>query len=165
MPARAGRSSDEVAAIAPDGIPIHTFATAVGLFAGVAEGRIPPGVYGIHRHLSLEQYAYVVSGRVVAITADTDHPEGTRVELGPGALLLTSPGESLQFVNEGDETARVLFICAPPYPPDDSDTRTLAEHGLPGDGDTEGAIERLEAIRAAFNATVDARIAALRQPD
>ncbi|MBI2760258.1 MAG: cupin domain-containing protein [Chloroflexi bacterium] len=161
MPTHSTTASHESTVTAPDGIAIHTFATPAGLFVGVAEGRVPPGTYGIHRHLSLEQYTYVVSGQVVAVTADVDHPEGTRVELGPGALLLTSPGESLQFINEGDETARVLFICAPPYPPDDADTRTLAEHGLLGEAEIKAAVERLEVIRASFNAAIDMRVATL----
>src|SRR5262249_49383 len=129
----------------------------------VAEGRIPPGRFGIHRHLSLEQYTYVVAGSVTAITGSAEHPVGRARTLGPGDLLLTLPGESLQFVNEGTEAARVLFICAPPYPPDDSDTRTLAEHGPVGPAEVADAIARLEAVRAELNAVIDGRIAALRE--
>lgn len=161
MPARFARSSTEPSAVAPDGIPIHTFAAPAGAHVGVAEGRIPPGRYGIHRHLSLEQYTYVVSGSVTAVTGDAEHPNGHALTLHVGDLMLTLPGESLQFVNEGSETATVLFICAPPYPPDDGDTRTLAEHGPVRPAEAIDAIARLEAIRAEFNATIDARIAAL----
>lgn len=162
MPARAARSSAEPTAVAPDGIAIHTFDVPVGAHVGVAEGRIPPGRYDVHRHLSLEQYTYVVEGAVTAVTGNAEHPEGRAVTLGAGALLLTLPGESLQFVNEGTEPARVLFICAPPYPPDDSDTRTLTAHGPPQPDEAAEAIARLEAVRAELNAVIDARIAALR---
>jgi hypothetical protein len=41
----------------------------------------------------------------------------------------------------------VLFICAPPYPPDNSDTRTSASHGALRPSEVAEAIARLEAIR------------------
>ena len=162
MPALPGRASAEPSAIAPDGISIHSFDVPVGAHVGIAEGRIPTGSYAIHRHLSLEQYTYVVSGSLVAVTASAQHPHGRVVPLAPGSLLLTFPSESLQFINESDETARVLFICAPPYPTDDSDTQILAGHGpLPAD-EAGAAIARLEAVREQFDAAIDRRIAALR---
>jgi mannose-6-phosphate isomerase-like protein (cupin superfamily) len=162
MPAHASRSSAEPMAVAPDGIAIHAFDVPAGAHVGVAEGRIPPGRYGVHRHLSLEQYTYVVAGSVIAVTGNPEHPEGRAVTLGAGDLLLTLPGESLQFVNEGTEAARVLFICAPPYPPDDSDTRTLAAHRPQTPAEAAEAIARLETIRAQLNAVIDARIAAIQ---
>jgi hypothetical protein len=110
----------------------------------------------------LEQYTYVTAGRLSAVTAGADRPDGVTVALGPGDLLLTAPGESLQFINPYAETARVLFICAPPYPPDDADTRLLSGHG-PLDRRLAGeAVARLESVRAALNQAIDARIAALR---
>jgi mannose-6-phosphate isomerase-like protein (cupin superfamily) len=163
VPARVAHSSVAPTAVAPDGIAIHTFDLPAAACVGVAEGRIPPGRFGIHRHLSLEQYTYVVSGRVTAVTADAEHTEGAALLLSPGDLMLTLPGESLQFVNDGPETARVLFICAPPYPPGDVDTRMLDSHGLYRAGDVPDAIRRLETVRAAFNEIVDGRIATLQQ--
>lgn len=163
MPARASGSSTEAAVIAPDGIAIHTFDVPAATHVGVAEGRIPPGRYGIHRHLSLEQYTYVVSGSITVVTGSEEQPDGHAIEAGPGELVLTLPGESLQFVNDGPGEARVLFICAPPYPADDSDTRTLDAHGPPTAGELRDAIARLEAVRAAFNAAIDGRIRALRR--
>jgi mannose-6-phosphate isomerase-like protein (cupin superfamily) len=162
MPATVSRSSDDATVTAPDGIAIHTFDLPPGEHAGVAEGRIPPGAYGIHRHLSLEQFTFVIAGRVTAITGNEEHPDGQAVTLEPGDLLLTLPGESLQFVNEGSEPARVLFICAPPYPADDSDTRVLAAHGPHGTDSVAEAIGRLEAVRRRFNEVIDRRIAALK---
>ena len=163
MPARSARTAGEPAATAPDGIAIHTFAIPTGAHVGVAEGRILPGSYAVHRHLSLEQYTYVISGSVTAITGNAEHPDGRAITLGPGELLLTLPGESLQFANESDEPARVLFICAPPYPTDDRDTRSLTTHGPLTPAEVNDAIARLEAIRAEFNQVIDARIAALSQ--
>lgn len=164
MPAHASSSSGEAAVVAPDGVAIHLFDVPGAMHVGVAEGRIPPGRYGIHRHLSIEQFTYVVSGCVTAATGDEAHPEGQAVTLGVGDLLLTLPGESLQFVNEGDEEARVLFICAPPYPADDSDTRMLEAHGRYTAEEAEEAIARLEAVRAMLNAAIDTRVAALAPP-
>ena len=162
MLAQASAASAAPAAVAPDGIAIHTFAVPTGAHVGVAEGRIPPGRYGIHRHLSLEQYTYVISGRVTVVTGSEAHPEGRAAELGPGELLLTLPGESLQYVNDGTETARVLFICAPSYPVDDRDTRVLDAHGPAGREEVEATIARLEEVRAAFLEVIDERLATLR---
>lgn len=159
MPAHASRASGEAAVVAPDGIAIHPFDVPGARHVGVAEGRIPPGRYGIHRHLSIEQFTYVVSGCVTAVTGNEAHPEGRAVALGAGDLLLTLPDESLQFVNAGDEEARVLFICAPPYPADDSDTRMLESHGPYTAGEAGQAIARLEAVRAVFNRVIDERMA------
>lgn len=162
MRARSSPPSAQPTAVAPDGIAIHTFDLTTGDFVGVAEGRIPPGRYGVHRHLSLEQYTYVVSGTVTAITHSGEHPVERAVTLTRGELLLTLPVESLQFVNEGPGEARVLFICAPPYPADDADTRTLDTHGPPAADEMAAAITRMEAVRASFNAAIDRRLASLR---
>jgi mannose-6-phosphate isomerase-like protein (cupin superfamily) len=163
MPAAASRSSTQPVTVAPDGIAIHTFDLPSAAHVGVAEGRIPPGRFAIHRHLSLEQYTYVVSGTITAITGTEEDPDGLAVALGPGDLLLTLPWESLQFVNEGTEEARVLFICAPPYPPDDADTRTLATHGPLTEGERVEAIARVKTVRAELNRAIDRRLTDLRR--
>src|SRR3712207_3102763 len=54
LPARAGRAPAGPNAIAPSGIAIHSFDGPAAAYVGVAEGRIPPGRFGIHRHLSRE---------------------------------------------------------------------------------------------------------------
>ena len=163
MPAASSRSSHRPAAVAPDGIAIHTFDLPAAAHVGVAEGRIPPGRFGVHRHLSLEQFTYVVSGSIVAITGDMEHPDGRAGALGPGDLLLTLPWESLQFINEGADEARVLFICAPPYPPDDADTRTLDAHAPLSDAERIEAVARLQAVRAELNRAIDRRIEKLQR--
>jgi mannose-6-phosphate isomerase-like protein (cupin superfamily) len=162
MPARAAGAGATPAAIAPDGIAIHTFDVPAGTLSGVAEGRIPTGTYAIHGHLSLEQYTYVIAGRLAVVTAGAGEPDAARIELGAGDLLLTAPGESLQFINRYPETARVLFICAPPYPAGDADTRLLLGHGPFLRHVAADAIARLESVRAALNAAIDARIEALK---
>jgi mannose-6-phosphate isomerase-like protein (cupin superfamily) len=168
MPALAAKSSPDPGVIAPDGIAIHTFDLPGAAHVGVTEGRIPPGRYGIHRHLSLEQFTYVLAGRITAVTGNDERPEGQTVAIDTGDLLLTLPGESLQFINDGNDEARVLFICAPPYPSDDSDTRIASRHGGPEPAQALMAIDRLESIRVKFNRIIDERIArlseALRNP-
>ena len=165
MPARTSKSSSTPTAVAPDGIAIHTFDLPAAAHAGVAEGRIPPGRYGIHRHLSLEQFTYVISGHLTAFTGNGDHPEGRGTLLEAGNLILTLPGESLQFLNDGDDEARVLFICAPPYPADHRDTRTSSRHGGLEPSLVAEIVHRLEAIRTEFNRVIDARIAAMKEVD
>jgi mannose-6-phosphate isomerase-like protein (cupin superfamily) len=163
MPSAGSSASGSATVTAPDGIAIHTFAVPAAQLVGIAEGRLPPGRYAVHRHLTLEQYTYVIEGRVTAITGNEQHPTGQALELEAGSLLLTLPGESLQFQNSSDSVARVLFICAPPYPPDDSDTHLLSEHGTPSDEEVSMAIERLQILRANLNAEIDARLAALNR--
>jgi len=149
--------------MAPDGIAVHTFDVPAAKLVGVAEGRIPTGRFAIHRHLTLEQYSYVISGRLTAVTSSQPHHHEITVDLASGDLLLTLPGETLQFVNQGPEVARVLFICAPPYPVDDSDTRVLEEHTPAGIEEAQAAMDRLLNLRAGLNAEVDARMAELRR--
>jgi hypothetical protein len=74
---------------------------------------------------------------------------------------LTLPGETLQFVNSAAEPARVLFICAPPYSPDDADTRLLEDHQSLTTQEIADAVERLLELRADLNTELDARIAVL----
>jgi mannose-6-phosphate isomerase-like protein (cupin superfamily) len=127
--------------VAPDGIPIHLvlcdFHTAgqeaaMGSmrFVGLAEGRIPPGEWGVHAHCSLEQITYVLEGEVVVRMRDLFGSEVHTVTLQPGQALATLPAQTLSFANAGESAARVLFICAPPYPPDHRDTLVLH----PGEG-------------------------------
>lgn len=161
VPSIASAASPSAALFAPDGIAIHTFALPAANLVGVVEGRIPPGRYAVHRHLTLEQYTYVIEGQITAITGDEERRHGDARELAAGDLLLTLPGESLQFVNHGQAVARVLFICAPPYPADDSDTRLLEAHDVPSTEELEVAADRLRRLRADLNAEIDARLAAL----
>jgi mannose-6-phosphate isomerase-like protein (cupin superfamily) len=163
MPESRSSVSQEPTTIAPDGIAIHTFDVPAAKFVGVAEGRVPLGRFETHRHLTLEQYTYVVIGHVTAITSSyPDHNEKA-VELSEGDLLLTEPGETLQFLNKGTATARLLFICAPPYPEDDSDTRLLSSHEPMDPAEIEAAVQRLLELRAAVTAEIDARLAQLRR--
>ncbi len=162
MPSIASAASPAAAATAPDGIAIHTFALPAAKLVGVAEGHIPPGSFAVHRHLTLEQYTYVVEGRITAVTGDAERPQGHTQDLGAGDLLLTLPGESLEFRNSAESVARVLFICAPPYPADDSDTRVIEQHRGHSAEEVEAAIDRLQQLRATLNAEIEARVAVLQ---
>jgi mannose-6-phosphate isomerase-like protein (cupin superfamily) len=162
MPAKRSSSSEQPAAVAPDGIAIHIFDLPPAQLVGIAEGRIGPGRYSIHRHLTVEQYTYVVEGSLLAETQDFEQEASRTVELQTGDLLLTLPYESLQFINESEEPARVLFICAPPYPPDDSDTRLIDSHAPPSRREIEDAIERLAALRRQIDQQLETRMSELR---
>jgi uncharacterized cupin superfamily protein len=168
-----GEASDRADAVAPDGIPIHLvlcdFHTALQgaamgamRFIGVAEGRIPPGEWKVHAHASLEQVAYVLEGEIVVRVRDPSDEETRRVRLTPGQALATLPAQSLSFENDTDTPARVLFLCAPPYPADDSDTLLLPEHRPLTRDDLSRAIERQEKAKAAMASVFDERIAVLR---
>jgi mannose-6-phosphate isomerase-like protein (cupin superfamily) len=161
MPGSHAPASITATAMAPDGIAIHTFDIPPAKLVGVAEGRIPTGTFSVHRHLTLEQYTYVVSGSVTAITSSAPDHRETTLDLKQGNLLLTLPGETLQFVNSAAEPARVLFICAPPYSPDDADTRLLEDHQSLTTQEIAAAVERLLELRADLNTELDARIAVL----
>lgn len=167
-----GSARDAPDAVAPDGIPIHLvlcdFHTAgqeavMGAmrFLGVAEGRIPPGDWGVHGHCSLEQVTYVLEGKVVVWTSD---PDGALhcVELNPGQAFVTLPCQTLSFANPGPATARVLFLCAPPYPSDDTDTLLFADHRPLTAAELERAIRRQEWAKAAMAKVFDERIATLK---
>lgn len=151
------RTTDELVVIAPDGIAVHPVGLPGLLGMTLAEGRLPPGKFGIHAHRSLEQITYVLSGRVVVTMGDGATGETTEFECGAGDTIATPPLVSLSFGNPGPEEARVLFICAPPYPADDADTMTLDGHRALTDEERRAAKGRIRAVRA----LVDAQFAAL----
>jgi mannose-6-phosphate isomerase-like protein (cupin superfamily) len=159
--------------VAPDGIPIHLvlcgFQTAIQdaamgamRFLGVAEGRIPPGEWGVHAHASLEQVTYVLEGEIIAHMRDPSDEETRFARLTAGQAIVTLPAQSLSFANEGETPARVLFICAPPYPEGDSDTLLLPEHRPLTAEELRRAIARHEAAKADAARIFDERIAMLR---
>jgi mannose-6-phosphate isomerase-like protein (cupin superfamily) len=141
--------------VAPDGIPVRPIPLPAGGLIGLAEGRIPPGDYGIHFHYSLEQVTYVLAGRL-RVRLGSPQEE---VSLGPGEAVFTEPGRSLSFHNDGPQEATVLFICAPPYPSDDADTGHASAHGALPPADLQRAVQRqrhaLEAISRLFNARAE----------
>src|SRR5205807_8833669 len=113
-----GAARKEPDAVAPDGIPIHlvlcgfhTIAQQSVMgpmrFLSVAEGRIPPGQWGVHAHCSLEQVTYVLEGEVVVQTRDFAATEPQSVTLRAGQALVTLPTQTLSFANTGSAPARV----------------------------------------------------------
>jgi mannose-6-phosphate isomerase-like protein (cupin superfamily) len=161
MSSEQSKASATPSATAPDGIAIHAFNLRGGTFTGIAEGRIPKGRFAIHRHLTIEQYTYILSGTLTALVGNLEGVGSRSLTLGVGDLLFNGPGESLEFVNTTDEAARVLFICSPPYPPDDSDTRVLDAHAPPAATELEAARLRLLALRQQLNHEIDRRLASL----
>lgn len=160
--------------VAPDGIPIHLVligsqteiqGSDMGAmrFLGLAEGRIAPGEWGVHAHASLEQVTYVLEGEVVVHTRDPSDEETRVARLTAGQAIVTLPTQSLSFANETEEIARVLFICAPPYPEGDTDTLLLDEHRSLNAAELRQAIERHAATKAEVTRAFDERIALLRE--
>jgi hypothetical protein len=129
----AHRADEGQAFFAPDGIEILPFALPGLGHLSFVEGRIPPRAepYPIHLHGALEQVTYVLAGRITVTTWDTAQGEAATFEATSGDAFVTLPLQTLSFANAGPAVARVLFICAPAYPPDDGDTRLVAAHHAP----------------------------------
>jgi mannose-6-phosphate isomerase-like protein (cupin superfamily) len=146
------RAREDFVVVAPDGIAVHPIPLPGLGELTLAEGRLPPGEYGVHLHRSLEQVTYVLEGRLVATMGDPAAGATTEVECGPGDVVCTPPLTTLSYRNPGPGAARVLFICAPPYPADDADTATLDRHRAPAPDELRAALERQHAVRAELDA-------------
>ena len=110
-------------ATAPDGMPVRVLPVGPDTFMGAAVGYLAPGAeYAVHFHYTLEQLSFVVKG-VVRVTMGGE----TRI-VRAGDAVTNPPGVTLSFANVGPEPAEVLFVCAPPYPADDSDTQLVDAH-------------------------------------
>ncbi len=152
--------ADETRAFhAPDGITILPFAMPGLAHLSFVEGRIPPRPepYPIHLHGALEQVTYVLAGRITVITWDAEEENPTAFAAIPGDAFVTLPLQTLAFANAGPEEARVLFICAPAYPPDDSDTRLVPTHRAPTAEEMAWSLGRRHAAINAFAAITRAR--------
>src|SRR5438874_6433226 len=124
-----GYADPSCSVLAPDGIEIVPIALPGLRHLTVVEGRIPPGRYQAHFHYSIEQVTYVLDGELVVTTWDADRDEAVDLHLRAGGAIPTAPLQTLAFANPAEKTARVLFITAPPYPQDNSDTRLVGRHG------------------------------------
>jgi Cupin domain len=144
---------------APDGITILPFALPGLAHLSFVEGRIPPRPepYPIHLHAVLEQVTYVLAGRITITTWDTEQNTAATFDAAAGDAFLTLPLQTLAFANAGPEEARVLFICAPTYPPDDGDTRLVAAHHAPTAEEIAWSRERHRAALDGFAAIAQAR--------
>lgn len=157
------RARDDLAVVAPDGIVVHPIALPGLEGMTLAEGRLPAGLFGVHAHRSLEQITYVLSGCLVAVMGDPATGATTEAPCGPGDVVCTPPATSLSYRNRGPEEARVLFICAPPYPTDDADTATLDAHRPLTASELRAAIARQQAVRTLLDRQAAARLARLEE--
>lgn len=121
------RALDSRKVIAPDGIAVHPIELPGLAGLSLAEGRLPPGRYGVHAHRTIEQVTYVLRGRL-RVTMRGPGDQAETFDCLAGDTICTPPLTTLSYENPGPEEARVLFICAPPYPPDDGDTIALDAH-------------------------------------
>lgn len=159
------RATDQFAVVAPDGIVVHPILLPGLVGLTLAEGRLPPGEFAVHAHRTLEQVTYVLAGQLVVTMGDPATGELTEMVCEPGDTIGTPPLATLSFSNRGPEIARVLYICAPPYPADDADTATLDRHRAHTTAELDTALARVHAVRAVSDAHFTAlaeRIAALR---
>lgn len=162
LPQGPTRALDEVVVVAPDGIAVHPIALPGLVHLTLAEGRLPPGEFGVHAHRSLEQITYVLAGRLVVTMGDPGAPSGsgatTEVVCAAGDAVCTPPVVTLSFRNPGPGVARVLFICAPPYPADDADTALLERHRALTPDELRAVLERQHAVRLALDAQCARRL-------
>lgn len=159
MSAHASDADERRAFYAPDGIEILPFDLPGLAHCSFVEGRIPPRPepYPIHLHSALEQITYVLAGRITITTWDEEHNAVATFDATAGDAFLTLPLQTLSFANAGPEIARVLFICAPAYPPDDRDTRLVSSHHAPTAEEQAWSDERHEAAISIFTAIATAR--------
>ena len=159
MSVTASHADEGLAFHAPDGITILPFALPALAHLSFVEGRIPPRPepYPIHLHGALEQVTYILSGEVAVTTWDAEKKAETTFTATTGDAFVTVPLQTLAFRNAGPGEARVLFVCAPAYPPDDRDTRLVGTHHAPTAEEVAWSQERHRAALATFAAIGRAR--------
>ena len=135
------RAREDFVVVAPDGIAVHPIALPGLGELTLAEGRLPPGEYGVHLHRSLEQVTYVLEGRLVATMGDPAAGTTTEVECVPGDAVCTPPLTTLSYRNNGPGLERVLFICAPPYPADKGDTAKIERQREYSTAELQGSLD------------------------
>lgn len=151
--------------LAPDGIIIRPIPGGSSGLTSVVMGRILPreADYPVHLHYGLEQMTYVISGRVTVLQRTSGDAQASEVELGPGEAITTPPASTLSFRNHGTETADVLFICIPPYPPTNADTELLSGgHRLLSAQELRTSAERLRRAQEYIGAQLESRLQAIR---
>lgn len=159
MSTRATRADDARLFHAPDGIAIVPFDLPGLAHLSFVEGRIPPRPtpYSIHLHGALEQMTYVLAGQITVTTWDAERGTPVTFDAAPGDAFLTLPLQTLSFTNIGPDEARVLFVCAPAYPPDDRDTRLVTDHHAPTTEEIAWSHERHATALATVTAILEAR--------
>src|SRR5205814_4795921 len=96
----------------------------------------------VHFHYALEQLSFVIAGRVWVTMRGPDDLEPRTEVLDAGQALTNPPGVTLSFANQDSYPAEVLFVCAPPFPPDDAEVAVTGEHRPLTDAERARAVER-----------------------
>src|SRR4051794_23159388 len=78
------RATNDLMVVAPDGIAVHPIPLPGLAGLSLAEGRLPPGEFGVHAHRSLEQITYVLAGRLEVTMGDPDTGATTTLACGQG---------------------------------------------------------------------------------
>jgi YD repeat-containing protein len=133
-------------------MPVRPLPLAADAFMGAAIGYLAPGkTYDVHFHYALEQLTFVVKG-VIELTTNGEHQQ-----LRAGDAVTNPPGATLQFANPGPEPAEVLFVCAPPFPPDGADVAVMDRHRPLSETERARQTERLDWALDHFRRLVEAR--------
>jgi mannose-6-phosphate isomerase-like protein (cupin superfamily) len=151
--------------LAPDGIIIRPISGAASALTSVVMGLISPreSDYAVHLHYGLEQVTVVVAGQVTALQRGPTDPHHTEHPLGPGDAITTPAASTLSFRNHGPETAEVLFICVPSYPPTNADTELLSSGHRPLTArELRRSAERLQRAQEYLDGQIAARLGAIR---
>lgn len=159
MSIHASRADERHTLLAPDGITVVPFALPGMAHLSFVEGRIPPRPepYPVHCHGALEQVTYVLAGEMEVSTWDAAQGAVATFTARTGDGFVTLPLQTLSFANHGPEEARVLFVCAPAYPSDDSDTHLADGHHAPTGAERTWSRARHATALHAFAAILEAR--------
>jgi mannose-6-phosphate isomerase-like protein (cupin superfamily) len=124
-------------------MPVRVLPIGPDAYMGAAIGSLAPGTrFDVHFHYSLEQLTFVLKGRVWLTMLGPNDAEPVTEVLDAGQAITNPPGMTLSFANEGVDPTEVLFVCAPPFPPDDSEVVVTGEHRPLSEGERARAAER-----------------------
>jgi len=110
----------------PDGTEVSPFLNATDISQSnvpwgslgdmsIAAGRIQPGTSSwIHMHPVVTQVTYITSGNLIVWTKSPGEARN-RIETTVGDAIVSQPGSLIQYVNEKQCVAEVLYIVQPSY--------------------------------------------------
>jgi mannose-6-phosphate isomerase-like protein (cupin superfamily) len=126
-------------------MPVRVLPLDGEAFMGAAIGYLGPATrYDVHFHHALEQLSFVIRGRVWVTTRGSGDAEPRTRVLGAGEAITNPPGVTLSFANEDAAVpAELLFVCAPPFPPDGAEVVVTDAHRRPTADERAESAERV----------------------